>query len=1522
MQRARMKYPVIIVLTLLLSLSSQGNSQSVLISEFLASNGSSQTGDSALVDEDGDSADWIELYNPTAQAVDLGGWYLTDDADDPTQWQFPAGLVLESQEILLVFASGKDRLGPHLHTNFKLSAEGEYIGLIGPDGQAVAHEYAPQYPGQLPDVSYGLAEYGVKLVHPGTALSYHVPGAPDASLDWTSLDFNDTQWRHAQSSIGFSQPLTLSGRNIGNPGVAGFYAVNGEFHVLSANGIGLDARADAFHFAYVPLQGDGELSTRVISVSQQPESVRGGIMLREKLTPDAKFVAQILAPAQETALQWRHSTAAPSALAWGESLPTPLWFRMVRQGSEIFSYHSSDGVHWTLQQSQTVAMAHDAYIGLFLTAGSEGASCSGIFDQITLGSTASGDLQPRMFDVTTSLWARAEFGITHAVPLESLYLSLRYEDAFVAYLNGVEIARDNVSGSPAWHAGADSDRPNDLGRDAVTYDVSAHAHLLRQGRNVLAIHALNDRIADQSFHVSTQLTAKSNRPIAQYFSTATPGRPNSAGARGVVAKPQFSVERGFHDAPFELEITSATGDAVVRYTTDGSAPSTVSGQTYTGPIPVTTTTCVRAIATRAGWLSSDVDTHSYIFLDDVLHQPTDPPGFPAAWESELYEYSYAADYGMDPAIVNNTRYASRIKDDLKSLPSLSLVMHRADLFDPDSGIYSNTNLNHPGGVAWERPGSVELIHPDGTQGFRIDCGVRVVGGWGAKPEYRKHSFRLLFKRDYGPPKLRYALFGPDAADEFDTLTLRANFNDCYVAGGSNSQYIRDEFCRRLQMALGQRAGLGTFVHLYVNGLYWGLYNPVERPDAAFAATYFGGDKEDWNAYNSGRTTGESTSESWNGLMSASAQAIQGIEAYQRIQGNDPDGQANPDYIQWLDMENYIDYLIMNFYVGNRDWPGHNWYAAFNKVNPTGFKCFSWDAEHVMGLNSNLDTNQTGVSNSLCRPYARLRANSEFRLLFGDRVHRAFSPGGPCYVDPLRPQWDPQHPERNRPAALYAELAHWIEGGIVGESARWGDVRGGRHDLDDWKQRRDWILNTYMRQRSGIVLDQLRQAGLYPSVDAPQVYVNAESRYGGYVSRGDSLWMLASAGEIYYTLDGSDPRRPIVPHIVRSLTVVPENASKRALVPSANIGNAWRTEVKYDDSHWLAGPKARGVGYERGSGYEPYIGIDVMDEMNNQNTSCYVRIPFVVDPSQLPDLNFMMLKMRYDDGFVAYINGVEVARANASGTPQWNGSASGGHSDATAVNFEDFEITAHVASLRAGDNLLAIHGLNTSLGSSDFLIAAQLLGLVVRRDDPDDMLSVSAIKFSDPIPVTKSTHIKARALKGGTWSALAEAFLGVDAIPRDLRITEIMYHPPDPNTEYIELANLGSDPINLDRVRFVNGIDFVFGDLDLAPQGLILVVRDQAAFQSEYPPVPESQIAGQYGGSLSDGGERIELQDALGQTIHSFRYRDTWYDDTDGAGLSLLVKDPAAAEPNGLSDAADWRASAQIGGTPGREDNGL
>jgi hypothetical protein len=119
------------------------------------------------------------------------------------------------------------------------------------------------------------------------------------------------------------------------------------------------------------------------------------------------------------------------------------------------------------------------------------------------------------------------------------------------------------------------------------------------------------------------------------------------------------------------------------------------------------------------------------------------------------------------------------------------------------------------------------------------------------------------------------------------------------------------------------------------------------------------------------------------------------------------------------------------------------------------------------------------------------------------------------------------------------------------------------------------------------------------------------------------------------------------------------------------------------------------------------------------------------------------------------------------------------------------------------------------------------------------------------------------------------------------------------------------------VRFTDGVDFTFGSFDLAPGGYCLVVRDPAAFESRYG--PGLPVAGRYAGSLNNAGERLELRDAVGTVIHSFRFEDDWFSQTDGHGYSLTLKDPATADPNALGDKTLWRASARPGGSPGTPD---
>ncbi|MEM7395245.1 MAG: cadherin repeat domain-containing protein, partial [Verrucomicrobiota bacterium] len=170
-------------------------------------------------------------------------------------------------------------------------------------------------------------------------------------------------------------------------------------------------------------------------------------------------------------------------------------------------------------------------------------------------------------------------------------------------------------------------------------------------------------------------------------------------------------------------------------------------------------------------------------------------------------------------------------------------------------------------------------------------------------------------------------------------------------------------------------------------------------------------------------------------------------------------------------------------------------------------------------------------------------------------------------------------------------------------------------------------------------------------------------------------------------------------------LVSDTGSVRALVPTNGSLAATWTNRLFDDSGWLSG--AFGVGFERGSGYDPLIGLDVAATLHNRHAGVYIRSPFDVPNPAL--VGGMVLRMKYDDGYVAYLNGTPVAQRNApSNAPAWNATATGAHPDSQALVFEDVDISAHVNRLVAGTNVLAIHGLNQTAGNGDMLIAAQLI----------------------------------------------------------------------------------------------------------------------------------------------------------------------------------------------------------------------
>ncbi|MEZ5303648.1 MAG: FN3 associated domain-containing protein [Verrucomicrobiales bacterium] len=346
-----------------------------------------------------------------------------------------------------------------------------------------------------------------------------------------------------------------------------------------------------------------------------------------------------------------------------------------------------------------------------------------------------------------------------------------------------------------------------------------------------------------------------------YFQEPTPGGANTTPAvAGFVADTRFSSDRGFYFAPFDLEITSETAGATIRYTLDGSPPSETNGSTYAGPIPIATTSTVRAMAYKAGFEPTNIDTQTYIFPADVLLQSG--AGLPPHLN---WGQGGNPDWAMDPAVVNSANPAIQCRaGDLQAIPTISLVMDWEDMFGGTRGIYPPASGVPGDGV--DRACSVEMIEPDGSGAFQIDAAVRIVGGTspdrtlGGEWKSNKLSMRLKFTSEFGPTKLRHAVFqhsihGEGATDRFDTLILDARLNNTWHYGGGSdptgkrgtAQYLRDQATADLQRELGGKLRR-TIQHMfvYINGVFWGMHTVHERPDEHFAEEYLGGDETDYD----------------------------------------------------------------------------------------------------------------------------------------------------------------------------------------------------------------------------------------------------------------------------------------------------------------------------------------------------------------------------------------------------------------------------------------------------------------------------------------------------------------------------------------------------------------------------------------------------------------------------------------------------------------------------------------------------
>ncbi|MEX0642016.1 MAG: CotH kinase family protein [Pirellulales bacterium] len=813
-----------------------------------------------------------------------------------------------------------------------------------------------------------------------------------------------------------------------------------------------------------------------------------------------------------------------------------------------------------------------------------------------------------------------------------------------------------------------------------------------------------------------------------YFPIPTPGAANNVGVEVFVGPTSFSVPHGFYSGPIQVEILNDTPGVQIYYTLNGTEPYlrnpttgavTPNGTLYSGPLTINSTTTLRAAALFPGQEPSKVATATYLFLSDILTQPATAPG--PGWPTAAVN-GQVIRYGMDSRIVNDPVWGPQMSAAFAQIPSMSIATDIGNLFNASTGIYVNADIR---GIAWERPISLEMIVPNGytdpvdpdadqADGFQVNAGLRIRGGFSRTDGNPKHAFRLFFRGEYGDSKLNFPLFGDEGVDEFDKFDLRTSQNYSWAfQNDARNTMLRDEVSRVLIGDMDQLYTRGRYYHLFINGTYWGLFQSEERPDADYAASYIGGNEENFDVLKnenpggqgSGRSVGVSDGNTdaymrlWNMFIQPGGLGDANMDDYFRAQGMNPDGTRNAAFERLLDVDSVIDHMILTYYTNASDAAGskftrpglNNWFTIYDRTNPDGFQHIVHDFEHAFdapGASGAFNmvvpfVNNCGnfsTFNPHCQHELLMETNGVYAQQFVDRVYELFFDDGVLSTNHVIQRID--------------ELASQIDVAMIAESARWGNSRNPPYNLTDWQNAvatmKAWVTTT----RSGAggigrvweVIDQLRAVGWVPQVGPPIITPD-----GGRVDENTEVTLSVPGTTLF--------NDTTIVSGVNGQTVA------KYLVPTNNaVDGVWYTTA-FNDSSWASG--ALGIAYKDNNGAldNPNItSTNVGSPAGGADVPVYVRVPFTMTST---DVDELILRMNYDDAFVAYLNGVEVARRNFTGTPTFSSLAGGVHNADPGGTFEDIDISSFKDLLVSGNNLLAVHAINGS-GSSDLFIQPALV----------------------------------------------------------------------------------------------------------------------------------------------------------------------------------------------------------------------
>lgn len=680
-----------------------------------------------------------------------------------------------------------------------------------------------------------------------------------------------------------------------------------------------------------------------------------------------------------------------------------------------------------------------------------------------------------------SVFIRKSFNIESIENILNVILHVDYDDAFVAYLNGIEIARANIGIEgiiPNYNQSANEWHEAEIYTGGIPekFDVNMVPGLLNNGENILAIQVHNYGLSSSDMSLIPFLTlgmdiqpensigtpdilnfpltslhsnfkiASDGEPIILthpsgnlvdmvdsttiptdvsfgrqpdgdnewfFYSEPTPGSANNTdGFNEYCQYPEFSHEGGFYPYDIEVSISIDSEFQQIFYSLDGSIP-TEDSFLYTNPISIESTKVLRAVVIHPICSLGIVITKSYLI------------------------------------------------DEQSTLPVVSLTSDPINLWDEDYGIYvlgSDASADFPYFGAnfwedWERPVHIEYFDSAGELGFNLDAGIKIFGGW-SRGQPQK-SLSIFARESYGSDKIEYQIFPDKDINEFRSIVLRNSGNDWFGSGQESSSMLRDGMMTGLMDETGLDHQAYQPAIVYINGDYWGIHNIREKVNEEFLASNNPGvDPDELDELELSGNIIEGDNQDYLAMINF-------------IENNNLSETEN--YIQvadQMDIENFIDYFIIQIYLGNTDWPGNNIKYWRPHIAGAKWKWILYDTDFGYGLfwwateGSNVEHNTLLFALNLYGPewpnppwstflFRSLMENEEFQHLFINHF---------CYY--LNTRFNPEYVESH-----ISDIADNISPEMPTHINRWGG------NLLQWDQNINSIQQ-FGSQRSDIIFTHL------------------------------------------------------------------------------------------------------------------------------------------------------------------------------------------------------------------------------------------------------------------------------------------------------------------------------------------------------------------------------------------------------------------------------------------------------------------